>query len=170
MRTRDWFFRVARGVRTTLRSGVSWHGCAVGVGVLTCLAACSPYTLRGKVIEGDISYVAVVDANDPRLAGAGIGNASLELISNPERLNHKMLAGGITDPAGSFDLHVDEAGAGILTYDTSLTVRHDGHTTASNIFKLPPDSKRVLVSLKRGPAGKGAPSDSLMEEMRRYRP
>ncbi len=134
------------------------------------LAACSPYTLHGKVIEGDISYVAVVDASDARLAGPGVGSATLELISNPARLNHKVISSGISGPDGEFDLRVEEVGAGLLTYDTSLTARRAGYSAATNVFKLPPDSKRVLVILKRGAGGKAPANESLIDEAKRYRP
>lgn len=131
------------------------------------LGACSPYALRGKVIEGDVSFVAIVDASDPRLSGPGVPNVALDLTSNPERLNRKMLASGVSGPTGEIDLRVEEIGAGVMTYDVALAARRDGYAMTEGIFRLPPDSKRALVMLKRG-AGRTPSNESLIEEFRRY--
>ncbi len=137
--------------------------------VLAALAAgCSPYSLRGRVIEGDVSFVAIVDAADPRLSSPGVASATLELVSNPERLNRKTIASGISGPSGEIDVRVDELGAGVMTYDVSLTTRRDGFAAATGIFRLPPDSKRVLVMLKRGAPGRAPANESLIDEAKRY--
>lgn len=130
--------------------------------------ACSPYTLRGRVIEGDVSFVAIVDASDPRLNSPGVPGVTLDLASNPERLNRKTIASGVSGPGGEIDVRIDELGAGVMTYDVSLTARRDGYAAATGIFRLPPDSRRALVILKRGAAGRAPANESLIEEAKRY--
>lgn len=111
---------------------------------------CSSYALKGRVIKGDASYVAVVDSADPRLEDEGLAGVSLTLIMDPTRLNRKTIAQGVSETDGNFSLPVDEFGAGMLELDTELTARKKNAEPAQGFFRLPKSSMRVLVSLGPG--------------------
>ncbi|MEC9372847.1 MAG: hypothetical protein VYC34_03350 [Planctomycetota bacterium] len=118
--------------------------------VLFGATGCGGYQLKGKVIEGDVSYIAIVPASDPRFDGPGIGSAELRLENNPDKLNRETIGSAVSLPDGSFSVPVDAPGAGVLLYDVGLFVRCGGYIGAEQFFRLPPSDKRLLVILQRG--------------------
>lgn len=135
-----------------------WRG-AVGAALAISVSACSPYALRGKVIEGQGSYVTIVDASDPRLAEPGLSGAAVTLVLDPTQLNRKTLASGISGADGEVSLKVDEFGAGMLEYDVGVYARRRGREPAEGYFRLPGSSQRVLISLAPGEDRENAPSN-----------
>lgn len=132
------------------------------------LTGCSPYALRGKVISGDISYAALVDASDERLKeGPGVAGVEVELWTDPEKLNRKRVASSMSDGMGEFSLTVDEVGAGFLNYDCAVMTRGKGLAPVSQTFKLPPSSQRLLIIVNKG-SGDAPLPDDLMEQFRRF--
>ena len=113
------------------------------------LTACS-YSLKGRVIEGETSYVTVVDASDPRLNDPGLSGVRLHLQMDPGRLQRETLARDTSAFEGEFELPVDEIGAGFMQYDVGLFARRAGYSPAEGSFRLPPKSKRILIVMARG--------------------
>lgn len=150
------------------RSGALVSAALAALALAGALPGCAGYTLRGRVIAGDVSYVAVVEASDPRLAAPGLAGAEVDLVSDPDRARRKRIASGVTDGAGEFSLPVAETGAGFLNYDVALSVRREGYATAQNVFLLPSGSKRVLVILKAGAPGRSGAEEDLLKEFERY--
>ena len=111
---------------------------------------CEGYALRGRVVQGEVSYVAVVDRDDPRLEGVGLPGVQLHVQSDPGRLNRKTVARGVSGAAGEIKLPVDLAGAGLLQYDVGVFARRSDYSPASGFFRLPSSRKRVLVVLGAG--------------------
>jgi hypothetical protein len=111
--------------------------------------ACS-YSLKGRVIEGEASYVAVVDETDPRLNDRGLSGVRLHLQMDPGKLSRETLHRDVSSGEGTFELPVDEIGAGFMDYDVGLFARRAGYTPAEGSFRLPPKSKRILIVLARG--------------------
>lgn len=149
---------------TTLRAA----RLAVLLPITLLLTACSPYALKGKVIAGDVSYAALVDASDERLTeGPGVPGIEVELWTDPEKLNRKRVASSMSDGAGEFSLTVDEVGAGFLNYDCSIITRGKGFAPVSQAFKLPPSSQRLLIIVNKGSGDSPLPED-LMEQFRRF--
>jgi hypothetical protein len=128
------------------RAAAVLAGLALAAGV----GGCAPYALRGKVIEGEGSYVTLVDASDPRLDQPGISGAGLTLVLDPTHLRRRTIAQGVSGDNGEVKLPVDEFGAGTLELDVALFVRKTGREPAEGIFRLPGSNRRVLVSLARG--------------------
>lgn len=127
--------------------------CAAIVGGMTqaaCNSAESGYHLKGKVVRGSESAILIVDQNDERLNFPAVSGASLHLQMDPGRLKARTLATDVSRADGSFDLKVDEFGAGWLQYDVGLFVRRDGFVSAELPFRLPKSSRRVLVMLTEG--------------------
>lgn len=139
------------------------------VGAITLCAAalllggCGGYTLRGKVIDGPASQILVVDKDDPRLGYIGIGGATVQVTVDPESLGRTRLPGHPAADDGSFDIPIDQPGAGLLEYDVGVVVRHEGHDSAVKTLRLPGGNKRLLVFLARGPDSYRPTDDPLRE-------
>ncbi len=124
--------------------------CFMVLGAGLCATGCESYALRGRVVRGDVSYVAVVNADDPRLDGEGLPGVSLHLQSDPGRLNRKTVGRGVSEATGDIRLPVDLAGAGLLHYDVGLFARRSDHTPATGFFELPSSKKRILIVMAKG--------------------
>lgn len=151
--------------RTRLRAWIVF----LAAPVTAWLAGCAPYTLRGKVIEGDVSFIAVIDASDPRLDGPGLSGAMLRLETDPERLNRKVVGTAVSGPDGSFAIPVEEVGAGLLMYDMGLRAERQGYAPAEQFFRLPGSDRRVLVILQPGGGGAGPADDNAEDLLRRFK-
>jgi hypothetical protein len=102
------------------------------------------------VIESDISFVVVVDADDPRLDQPGIGGAAVRLQTDPSKLNREVVGDAVTDEEGVFHIKVDRVGAGMFLYDVGVQARRSGFEPATLEFRLPPENRRVLVMMRPG--------------------
>lgn len=134
------------------------------------LTGCNSYTLQGRVVAGDISYAAVVDADDPRLAEPGISGASIRLETDPSRISREVVGETVSGADGSFSIPFRKVGGGVLMYDVGITVRRNGYQPATLQFKLPPGARRLLVIMTPGPDRMGDPdADDPMKQYERYR-
>ena len=142
------------------------------------LPACSPYQLRGRVIEGGTPAIVVVAANDARLNGYGLPGAVITATLDPDRpLQHIPLDPQITDAQGHFAIPVDATGAGLLEYTVEVNAKLAGHTPVQRTFNLPGGDKRVLIVLAPGQGADDASTfepdvlqpgrDNILEETRR---
>ena len=125
------------------------------------LPACADYRLQGVVVPGlpgSPPSVEVVKQDDPRLTETGLASASLDVTLDPSRLNAKSIGQGTSGPDGSFAVPISETGAGFLQHDVQLDVSRDGYRSASERFRLPAASRRVVVTL---PPGKDRPRDTM---------
>lgn len=147
--------------------------CSGAAAALACavLGACGPYTIKGRVVQGDTSYVSVVEQGDSRLGASPVAGAQVRLRMDPGKLNRKTLAQEVSDGNGDFTLPVDEFGAGILEFDLGLVARRKGFVSAEGFFRLPPGSRRVLIVLAPGqdPAGYAEEPASLSDEAERWK-
>jgi len=116
---------------------------------LLVLTGCG-YTMRGKVVEGEVTYIAIVDANDPRLEGRGVGGVNISLETDPDRLSREQVGRTVSQQDGSFSMDVDAFGAGFLQYDVGITAHRRGFETATNLFRLPSSGKRILIMMAPG--------------------
>ena len=116
------------------------------------LAACTPYALRGRVIEGYRASVEVVNKNDPRLTTQepGLADAYVVVTLDPGRLNARRIGSGLSDSTGNFALSVDVSGAGVLMHDVEVVGSRPDFLDASGEFTLPGSNKRVLITLPAG--------------------
>lgn len=125
-------------------------GSLVLAGLCLTLGACQPYTLRGRVVQGDISYITIVARDDPRLSSAGISGVQLNVVIDPGRLDRTRIQGTISGADGEVSIPIKKYGAGLLKYEASLVARRQGFHTAESIFDLPKKNRRVLVVLSPG--------------------
>lgn len=137
------------------------------------LPACGPHTIHGRVVQGDTSYVMVVDKDDYRLdeADTGVAGVLLRLQLEPGRINRRTVAEQSSGSDGWFELPVDEFGAGLMELEGGLLARRKGFKSAEGAFMLPGGSKRVLVVLEPGRDAPGAFDEepSAQEQVERYR-
>ncbi len=129
---------------------------------------CSSYSLKGKVIEGDISYVAIVGQDDPRLEEDGVGGVVLRLETDPDRINRETVGEGLSQPDGSFSVPFNQLGGGVLLYDVGLRARKPGYETVEHSFRLPPKNRRVLVIMRPGKSA-SEEEESVYEQYERFR-
>lgn len=153
----------AQGV---LKRGTMLAGAAASL----LLAACSPHMISGRVVRGDVSYVSVVDKDDPRLSEPGLPGVLLKLELDPGRLSGKSLSQETSGSDGEFNLPVDEPGAGLIDMEVGLLARRKGFQSAEGVFKVPKGSKRVLIVMSPGvdPPGYLEDRENVEETLRRY--
>lgn len=122
---------------------------------------CGPHVLRGRVVQGDVSRVTIVEPDDPMLDSPPIEGATVELTLDPDTLGREVLATRSVGPDGSFAIPIDEFGAGVLEYDFGVLARHRGREPARHVFRLPSRDQRLLVILGRGTDRPLQPGDPL---------
>lgn len=144
------------------------------VGCCLLLAGCGGgYQLRGKVIEGPVAQVQVVDADDPRFIEADISGAGALVwgVFEPNNgIDRQRLGRVVADHEGLFMVPLDASGAGFLMYEIELTARRDGHQGARGVIPVPGRGKRVLITLPRGVDTLGDEADYLGETLRDAQP
>ncbi len=119
--------------------------------MLSGLAGCSQYQMRGVVIEGAVSAIRVVDEDDPRLTQEpGLPLAVIEVTLDPDRLSRKHFPRTLSDVDGTFAVTIDEPGAGYLEYAVRVVVRRTGHNSAIQDLQVPGPKQRLLVTLVNG--------------------
>jgi hypothetical protein len=118
---------------------------------LLTLTACS-YALQGRAVRGDYSAIEVVDSSDPRLTDAksALSGVTLNLQSDPNKLNRKNLGRAVSGRTGEFRIPIDEFGAGVLDYDIGAYARKKGYEPAEGFFQLPGGGKRLLITMAPG--------------------
>lgn len=131
------------------------------------LGGCASYSLEGRVIPGESSFVAIVDSSDTRLDTRGVSNVEIQLWTDPERPNRELIASTMSGPDGSFSIPVQEVGAGFLQYDVALVARASGYAITEHAFRLPSNSRRALVIMRPGTPGQ-MPEGSLFDQYRQY--
>jgi len=134
------------------------------------LSGCSPYTLKGRVIAGEASYVAVVDPSDPLLReGAGLAGAQITLTTDPDRISRKEVGSAVSGPDGAFETPFSEVGGGFLQYDAGVRVSRSGYESAESFFPLPGRGKRLLVVLAPGRGSSGLEREDPYETYKRFK-
>jgi hypothetical protein len=128
--------------------------------------------MYGRVVQGDTSYITVVDKDDHRLEEEnGVSGVLLKLQLEPGRISRRTVAEQTSGSDGRFSLPVDEFGAGVLEQECGLLARRRGFKSAEGVFMLPGDSKRILIVLEPGRDAAGAFDEepSVQEQIERYR-
>jgi hypothetical protein len=136
------------------------------------LGGCGAYQMKGKVIRGDESRIAVVSRDDERLKRPGIGGVTLRVTLDPESLNNQQVGSAESDGKGRFAVPVRATGAGFLQHEVRLSAIKDHYATATRIMSLPSSSKRLLIILAEGqstdPKRKGRFMDETLDMSEPY--
>lgn len=139
-------------------------------GVLFAVAGCETYAVQGRVVEGDVSRVTVVHAEDPRLEGKPVRGARVLAILDPESLGRQRLPATTSDEAGAFRMPVDAVGAGLLSYRLGVAVRASKRRPAEGVFPLPGRKQRLLVELASGADRATGLEEDVVQDSLRYAP
>lgn len=145
----------------TGRAGV-WSVAAAVLALL--IGGCSSYQLRGKVVEGPVSSVQVLEKDDERFRQPGLAGAQVAVTVDPGRLNRTSFGPAAADEDGRFALPVDKTGAGLLEYDAQVIGQLQGYQAAEQTLRLPSQSKRVLITLAPGSDSARREEPNLLDE------
>ncbi len=116
----------------------------------------SAIRVEGKAIEGNVSFIAAVPANDPRLKGPGVEGAKIELVSKVGQTQGSVVGSGTSIKEGNFSVRLTDPNAVKAPADVRATCA--GYLPATNSLLIPSSDMRLLVILKRaggGPAKSG---------------
>lgn len=118
---------------------------------LACLPGCAGHAaIEGRVVEGKVSYVGLVDPNDSRLKGeGGVPGATIAARTVVENQGGRSLDQATSDAKGNFHLNVKDQSA--FSRATEFNATKEGYITANGAVPFPPSDRRVLVILKPAP-------------------
>jgi hypothetical protein len=113
------------------------------------MTGCSAATnsLRGKVIEGNLSFVCVVSQSDERLKTQGIDGATVE--ARASNTTGTLFASTKSRNNGDFTLRFGDQQA-VLLKPIEFSGAKDGYTQGHEVLNLPPSDRVLLVVLKPG--------------------
>jgi hypothetical protein len=133
---------------------------------LLSLTGCSSSKVQGKVIQGDVSFIAVVESDDARLDGPGLSGATIRVRSDPGKLRGETLAQGVSAPDGQFTLSIGEMAA--LAGPVGLSVKKPGYQSATGALSVPGRDRRLLVIMKPG-VDSGSDTEDPRDTIERYK-
>ena len=135
--------------------------------LLVCFGSgCETYALRGKVVDGGVSAVMLVDKNDPRLDADGISGATIEATIDPRSLSRQRMPTVSSEADGGISLPVNVTGAGLLEYEAMVVVRYPQMAPAVRFMPLPGSDKRLLITLAPGEDDLNLMRTDIIEETR----
>jgi hypothetical protein len=140
---------------STRRVGIAARVRAVSFSLLlaAALGGCTSARIQGKVVVGDVSFMAIVESDDSRLEAEGIEGVTLYMTGGDEQ---EVSATGYSGPTGEFDVGLPWRPGALGPVD--VLAEKDGYLrakgTAAGIA-----GKRLLVILKRRPGAGPAPGD-----------
>jgi hypothetical protein len=109
----------------------------------TLCAACAPVRIQGTVVEGDVTFIALVNADDPRLKGKGIADAKVAAV--PQGAPGAAVR-GVSDEKGRFSLPLK--GTSDLIRPWSFEAAAPGYVTAREVSPTPTAGQRLLIHLQ----------------------
>jgi len=117
--------------------------------VSSLLTGCSAATnsLRGKVIEGNLSFVCLVSQSDERLKAQGIEGATVE--ARASNSTGTLFSSVKSDQKGDFKLKFGDQQA-VLLKPIEFSGAKDGYAQGHEVLNLPPSDRVLLVVLKPG--------------------
>ena len=110
------------------------------------------YTLKGKVVRGDISSIELVHEIDQRFKGPGLSNAEVLVRRDPNSMNPTLAGSDRTDASGSFSISIKEFGAGWMDEQWQVRGGLPNHANAEALMKLPAKGSKwkLLITLAPG--------------------
>lgn len=116
--------------------------------ILLILGGCSWQTpIEGKVIEGNLSFVFVVDQNDERLKSVGLEGVDVQAQADVGKVSGSVLATAKSSRNGSFSLSFADQAP--LLKPIQFGATHAGYNPARESMNIPPSDKRLLIVLKK---------------------
>ncbi|RNC81345.1 MAG: hypothetical protein ED559_06015 [Phycisphaera sp.] len=115
-----------------------------GLFVFAMLAVgCSPVTVNGKIIAGNLSVITAVPATDSRLEGEGVEGATITAV---QEARSTVTLTSVSDKEGVFDIPLK--GDSALGQAMSFQVEAEGYLPARVTMPTPTPHESLLVVLK----------------------
>ncbi|MBL0928360.1 MAG: hypothetical protein IBJ11_12040 [Phycisphaerales bacterium] len=119
---------------------------ALAAAACAALAGCGSPTITGRVIDGPQPYAMLVDPDDPRLQEAGVGEATVHLVLDPNwDRKTRWLDRARTDADGRFVIEVPRAFPKFMGDQFGLQAAAEGYVGAEWYGPMPPDHKVLLM-------------------------
>jgi len=107
------------------------------------LAACSPVSVIGRVIAGELSVITAVPSGDARLSGEGIPGVR---IVATQQINNNRATPAVSGKEGDFRIPL-KGDAG-LAQNLTFSVEAEGYLPVRVEMPTPTPQQRLLVVLK----------------------
>jgi hypothetical protein len=143
---------------------------AMLVAMLGILPGCG-YTLRGKVVRGEISSIELVHQIDQRMKGPGIINAEVIVRRDPKSPHPEMVGRTRSGDSGNFAMHISEFGAGWMEEQWLVQAGLTGFQNAQQLTKLPASGGKwqLLITLAPGQSSPLDQPDEVMRDFERFK-
>jgi hypothetical protein len=102
---------------------------------------CSSARIRGKVVEGEVSFVAIVAPDDPRLGGGGVPGVEVALAAAGIGAGARAVSG----PTGDFDISLPWRPGAVGTI--AVEAEKEGFVTTEGTFSAV-EGNHLLVILR----------------------
>jgi hypothetical protein len=142
------------------------------IGMMMTMIGCGGgYALRGKVVEGNASIITVTDRSDGQLQHTGISGVQIRIYRNPGRLNQELIASGVSQADGRFEIPIRAFGAGWMDEEWLIETYRSSYRNAEMMLRLPANTNKrpLLIMLARGQAAPFRGRDDVIREIERYR-
>ncbi len=115
------------------------------------LTGCGASQLTGRVVEGPVTMVEVVNDLPASVAsGVGLPGAEVVVLMDPDQANRKEIGRAMSRADGTFTVPIDAFGAGVLEHRVLISVHRRDFESAEVETILPGSNKQVSASLKPG--------------------
>jgi hypothetical protein len=139
------------------------------VGAMMC-AGCNTYTLKGKVVRGDVSSIELVHEMDPRIkpqTAGGIPHVEVRVFRDPNTMNKHMSGRERTGNDGNFSINLGDFGAGWMQEQWLVQAALYGFENANYMGSLPSKNSKTRLLITLAP-GTFTPSEESADYMQDY--
>lgn len=128
------------------------------------------YTLRGKVVRGQVSSIEMVHEIDQRLQQPAVANVEVRVIRDPANLNRHVVGQTRSGGEGDFSTSLGDFGAGWMQEQWLIQARQSGYQNAEQLMKLPAKGSkwRILITLAPGDAT-SLDKDDVMQDYEKFK-
>ncbi|HWB18916.1 MAG TPA: hypothetical protein VG711_01335 [Phycisphaerales bacterium] len=141
--------------------------CAALMLTAMAMTACGGYTFRAKVIQGPISEISFMAADDPRIQQPGISGVWVAAFRDPQSPDRKMYGGMLSNSNGDVTFPIQGFGAGWLEEQWEVQATLKGYRRVKTNITLPSDSKKTWVLITLAP-GESAEDDDFHDQFDKF--
>ena len=131
---------------TTRNAGVIGTLCLLAASLVGCAGAATN-SIKGKVIEGSLNFVMVVDQSDERLKGPGLADVAVEARAGGNRAAGTLFSKTTSGSNGEFRLNFGDQQQ-VLLKPVEFSGEKAGYGTAKVVMNLPPSERRLLIVMQ----------------------
>lgn len=102
--------------------------------------------MQGRVVEGPVSVVAIVESKDERLKQPGVAGVAIE-VRAVNSMGSRTMADGVSGSDGSFEVALGSEET--LTEQLRLTAKREGYVSTQGVTFIPGKGRELLVVMKR---------------------